>query len=373
MAEELSRTHKVPKLIEQTLALIKQHPTIMIAGDSTMRQFMMGMAGFLMTLKEFGVVSDWNDIVRGDEIENKEMKLDFSRLVSVNGEGNNPDDWTSEGWMAFIMHGCPKNKKEWQTNSGMKGGRCAYGDNQMIVKHKGSVQDPAIDNTKLSFAGSGEASVIDWIGRTAKVLSPNPSLMLVNFRTLHFFQVYPEKGFEDFVVSNNLLDQEVFREFFRKEIFAIIDLLSGLGGGTLVYRTVNAVCEDAYQGDWGAVFKAWDDGVAYNYCLSGECEDKVFEDCDQFVTDAFPTATWGDLGPCRESQLAHAGALRMMKMEKKYIEEIIKERQPNDEDVQLTYLNAFTLTSPNCDLSQDGRHFAKMNIALLYAISSGLT
>ena len=370
--DELSQEQKVPRLVSATKLLLEKHSQVIFAGDSTIRQLLFGWVGMLKALEE-GII-----------VENE---------VGT--------EWTSERWMEEIMEGCPSSQSDWERkeNQHLVGERCAYGDTQIIQDFRGTsevsrndtilsrfaprflitantlAQDPEAMNTQFKYCDNkGGANLKNSVYHNGEAMEKKGGrrLVVVNFRTLHLLHYYPVRLFEDYVVLNGLMDEDKFVAFFEKELRDLLSVLDSWGGGTLVYKTTSAVCNSAYTGEYEEIMKSWEEGREYVDKKTGRGISRG--ECDSYVEASFPEGKWSEKGACLDTRLSMSGSSRMYDLEMAAFEKVVGGiNYPYNTDSFLVLLDAYDLTADNCDMTHDGRHFPKMSIALIYALSKGLT
>ena len=245
---ELAETRVVRNIVFETVDFFSRHRSVVFAGDSTSRQLMFGVVGFLMYLNEKGVVL----------LDSGNITIDDAALASLAGGYSESTGWTSERWLEEIMGGCPEDKQGWLDNPALLGGSCAYGSNQMFLSHKGSIANPIVSGVQFNFVDNvGGADVLEGVLSKVGDLKTKPTLLVVNFRTLHLLQLYPLREFESFVVDSQLCDAEKYVEFATQQLEGLLTALEGWGGGRLVYKTTNAVCESKYDGEYAEQMQSW--------------------------------------------------------------------------------------------------------------------
>ena len=138
-----------------------------------------------------------------------------------------------------------------------------------------------------------------------------------------------------------------------------------------MYKTTSAVCESAHTGDYEELIKSWEEGKEYIDKETGGRTGRG--ECDPYVETSFPEAKWSENGACLDTRLSMSGSSRMYDLELAAFEKVVKEvNYPLNSDSFLVLLDAYDMTADNCDMTHDGRHFPKMSIALIYALSKGL-
>ena len=205
--------------------------------------------------------------------------------------------------------------------------------------------------------------------------SAGRTLVVTNFRTLHLLHMHPYLPFEDFVTEGRLANPTIFKNALKMDLLETIEELKrSRGSGTVVYRTINAACEELYTDLWKNATNGYKMGRTVRMKINGVYA--VFEKrstCDDYVKTSLQgdQNSWGEEGPCYGTMLASTGADFFYKLELEVAQEV-KEAVGEDGPVQFHLLDAMKITKPNCDKTTDGRHFHKINYAQLHVLAKGL-
>lgn len=256
--------------------------SVLLIGDSTMRQLMNTVVGIIKAHEEF------KESERIARLQPDYMQpftdMAYKDLVK---EGA-----TSLDVLNSVMSRCPTSEADWrdiQENSLQQhhlrrrteltipikfGGRCAYGANTRFYTHKGATKTPIIDSYDVMFlnhgTGAGGAGTgwgtndeertqwIEEVKATATAAGrPQPKLIVANSGGLHMLHVYPDRMMEDWVKTQ--VTGVVFKEAVIEGIKNLLNLLAENGGGTLVYKSTNAICDGCFYGNRRHIIEARND------------------------------------------------------------------------------------------------------------------
>ena len=116
---EISRTLLVPGFIENVVQMLNEYTSIVIAGDSTARQFFTTFVALPQALLALGVVDS-----------------NFDLATSWTSQKGEMDSFTVQRWLDWVIQGCPKTGNGgWDHQN--DGTRCAYGQAPLVELAKG--------------------------------------------------------------------------------------------------------------------------------------------------------------------------------------------------------------------------------------------
>ena len=96
------------------------------------------------------------------------------------------------------------------------------------------------------------------------------------------------------------------------------------------------------------------------------------KDCDEYVQGLFPQAKWTSEGPCYDTSLSLSGTLNFYELELRAFAAAAEKVTAKGRKATMHLLDAMALSAEHCDLTQDGRHFPKLSVAMLHAIAAGI-
>mmetsp|Transcript_17196 Transcript_17196/g.34450 ORF Transcript_17196/g.34450 Transcript_17196/m.34450 type:complete len:465 (-) Transcript_17196:121-1515(-) len=367
--------------------------SVLLIGDSTMRQLMNTVVGILKAHEEFQELE-----ALAQSQPNYVQPFTDSVYKTFVEKGA-----TSSDVLSSVMFKCPSRKVEWSdintyigTTPIKFGGRCAYGENTRFYTHKGATKTPVVESYDLMFLnhgtgaggggigwGTNEEQRKRWIeeirATAADAGRPQPKLIIANSGGLHMLHVYPDRLMEEWVQDQ--VTAAVFKETIVLGIHQLMNLIESEGGGNLIYKTTSAICNSCFYGSRRHIIDSRTnssvDGVECNkaleHCKSGWSSDS---ECDDYVKEI--ALGRADAPKCLETSISTEGAKRFYLLELEAIAEAKEEFGAAFPNTKLDILDTHTITEslcePKCECEKcDGMHWPAANTLFWSIIAKGIS